>query len=86
MVAFPMPVVRFPWGAHLMSIGREAVPKAARAWSMTAAEADVFPQAVQARMAFAQMHCHRDGGSNGLGAGLFRMRPTGRRQLARMTG
>ena len=57
-----MPVVRFPWDAQLMSIRREAVPrarwdKAGRAWSMTAAEADVFLQAVQARMALARMHC-----------------------------
>jgi hypothetical protein len=57
-----MPVVRFPWSAQLVSIRRETVPraqwdKAARAWSMTAAEADVFLQAVQARMAFARMRC-----------------------------
>ena len=57
-----MPVVRFPWDAQLVGIRREAVPrarwdKAARAWSMTAAEADVFLQAVQTRMAFARMHC-----------------------------
>ena len=45
-----------------MSIRREAVPRArwdkvGRAWSMTAAEADVFLPAVQARMALARMHC-----------------------------
>jgi hypothetical protein len=57
-----MPVVRFPWDAQLVSIRGEAAPrarwdKAGRAWSMTAAEADVFLQAVQARMALARMHC-----------------------------
>jgi hypothetical protein len=57
-----MPVVRFPWDAQLVSIRREAVPrarwdKAGRAWLITAAEADVFLQAVRARMAFARMHC-----------------------------
>jgi hypothetical protein len=57
-----MPVVRFPWDAQLVSIRREAVPrarwdKAGRAWLMTVAEADVFVRAVQARMALARMHC-----------------------------
>jgi hypothetical protein len=57
-----MPVVSFPWDAQLVSIRREAVPharwdKAARAWSMTAAEADAFLQAAQARMYFARVKC-----------------------------
>jgi hypothetical protein len=57
-----MPVVRFPWDAQLLSIRRDAVPrarwdKAARAWSMTVAEADVFLLTVQARMVSARMHC-----------------------------
>jgi hypothetical protein len=57
-----MPVVRFPWDAQLVSIRRAVVPrarwdKAMRAWSMTAAEADAFLQAVQARMTFARMQC-----------------------------
>ena len=57
-----MPVVRFPWDAQLVSIRREAVPrarwdKAARAWSMTAAEAEAFLQAAHARMYFARVNC-----------------------------
>jgi hypothetical protein len=57
-----MPVVRFPWDAQMVSIRRAAVPtarwdKAMRAWLMTAAEADAFLQAVQARMTSARMQC-----------------------------
>jgi hypothetical protein len=47
-----MPVVSFPWDAPLVVIRREAVrrarwDKAARAWSMTAAEAAAFLQVDQ---------------------------------------
>jgi hypothetical protein len=57
-----MPVVSFPWDAQMVSIRREAVPrarwdKAACAWLMTAAEADAFLQAAQARMYFARVRC-----------------------------
>jgi hypothetical protein len=57
-----MPVVSFPWDAQLVSIRREAVPrarwdKAARAWSMTAADAEAFLQAAHARMYFARVNC-----------------------------
>lgn len=52
-----MTVVRFPWDAQLVSIRREVCPraqwdKAARAWTMTADDADTFLQAAQARLAF----------------------------------
>jgi hypothetical protein len=57
-----MPVVSFPWDAQLVVIRGEAVPraqwdKAARAWSMTPAEAEAFLQAAQARMEFARVQC-----------------------------
>jgi hypothetical protein len=57
-----MPVVSFPWDAQLVAIRREAIPrarwdKAVRAWSMTAAEAEAFLQAAQARMYSGRVQC-----------------------------
>ncbi len=57
-----MPVVSFPWDAQLVSIRREAVPrarwdKAAHAWSMTETEAETFLEAAQARMYFGRVKC-----------------------------
>jgi hypothetical protein len=57
-----MPVVSFPWDAQLVVIRGEAVPraqwdKAARAWSMTPAEAEAFLRATQARIYFARVQC-----------------------------
>jgi hypothetical protein len=57
-----MPIVSFPWDAQLVSIRREAVPrarwdKATRAWSMTETEADAFLQVAQRRMSLARVKC-----------------------------
>jgi hypothetical protein len=62
VVDFPHAGRQFPWDAQLVSIRREAVPRArwdkpTRAWSMTAAEAQVFLEAAQARMYFARVKC-----------------------------
>ena len=57
-----MPVVKFPWDAHLVSVRCEACPharweKARRAWIMTDADAEAFLQAAHARMYFTRVHC-----------------------------
>jgi hypothetical protein len=50
-----MPVVRFAWSPQLVDVRREACPRArwdktARAWTMTAAEAETFLAAGHARL------------------------------------
>jgi hypothetical protein len=57
-----MPIVSYPWNAHLVSIRREAASharwdKAARAWTMTAAEAKAFLAISHARLDFARSSC-----------------------------
>jgi hypothetical protein len=57
-----MPVVKFPWGALLVSIRREVVPsarwdKATHSWSMTATEAETFLRAAQAKLYFGRVKC-----------------------------
>jgi hypothetical protein len=57
-----MPIVRFLWDAQLVSIRREVCPhaswdKATHAWTMTAADTEVFLHAAQARMYFARVKC-----------------------------
>jgi hypothetical protein len=86
-----MPVVRFPWDAQLVTVRRDAVArarwdKAGRAWSMTAAEADVFLQAVQARMAFARMHCTVTVDQTVWVLGFVKNAPSRREAMGRMTG
>jgi len=56
-----MPTVRFSWNPQLVDVRRTACPaarwdKAARSWTMTAAEADAFLAACHARLDFARMH------------------------------
>jgi hypothetical protein len=57
-----MPMVKFPWDARLISVRRDACPrarweKASRVWVMTDREAETFLQAAQARMCFARVTC-----------------------------
>jgi hypothetical protein len=52
-----MPIVRFTWNPQLIDVRRQACPrarwdKAARAWTMTTAEAEAFIAASHARMDF----------------------------------
>ena len=54
-----MAVVRFSWDTLLVGVRREVCPrakwdKAARAWSMTVAEAEAFIAAGHARLVFAR--------------------------------
>lgn len=60
-----MPTVRFPWDAQLVNVRREACPQArwdkvTRAWVMSAADAEAFLQAAQARMYFGRLTCTVD--------------------------
>jgi hypothetical protein len=54
-----MPIVRFQWDTQLVDVRRQVCPRArwdklARAWTMTAAEAEVFIAAAHARLEFAR--------------------------------
>jgi hypothetical protein len=54
-----MTVVRFAWDPHLVAVRREACPRArwdktARAWAMTAADAERFIEAAHARLDLAR--------------------------------
>ena len=54
-----MPVVRFSWDTQLVDVRREVCPRAkwdraARSWSMTAAEVEAFIAAGHARLKFAR--------------------------------